>query len=65
MADVIFHNNGSVVGIEAVSDAAKDWIADNVTAEAYMWMGPTLYAESRYAYDIACGMRNEGFEVQW
>jgi hypothetical protein len=64
MADVIFHNSGSVVGIEAVSDAAKDWINDNVAAEPYMWMGPTLYAESRYAYDIAVGMRNEGFEVQ-
>jgi hypothetical protein len=65
MCDVRFVNHGSLVGIEAVSDAAKDWIADNVSAEGYMWIGGTLMAESRYAFDIACGMRDEGFEVQW
>jgi hypothetical protein len=65
MADVRFVNHGSLVGIHALSDEAKAWIDDNVTAEAYMWIGGTLMAESRYAFDIACGMRDNGFEVKW
>jgi hypothetical protein len=65
MADVRFVNHGSLVGIDAVSDAAKTWIDDNVTAEGYMWIGGVLMCESRFAFDIACGMRNDGLEVQW
>jgi hypothetical protein len=65
MVDVRFVNHSSLVGIEAVSDAAKDWIAENVEAEGYMWVGPVLMAEPRYAFEIAWGMRNDGMEVEW
>ena len=64
MVDAKFHHNGSLVGIVPITLAAQEWIAENVDAEGYMWMGSVLYAEPRYAYDIANGMADAGLTVE-
>ena len=64
MIDARFHNNGSLIGIVPITTAAQDWIDENVEAEAYMWMGPVLYAEPRYAHDIATAMAAAGLTIE-
>jgi hypothetical protein len=64
MIDARFHNHGSLVGIVPITMVAQDWIAENVDAEAYMWLGAVLYAEPRYAHDIATAMQSDGLTVE-
>lgn len=62
--DVRFYNQGSLIGIDARTQAAKDWIAENVQADGCMWLGHVLYAEYRYARTIADAMIADGFNVE-
>jgi hypothetical protein len=64
MIDARFHNHGSLVGIVPITTVAQDWIDENVDAEAYMFLGPVLYAEPRYAYDIANAMSAAGLTIE-
>lgn len=64
MTDARFHNHGSLIGIVPITMAAQDWIDEHVEAEAYMWMGPVLYAEPRYAHDLANAMIADGLTVE-
>ena len=63
--DVRFHNEGSLVGIEPLSDAAKAWIADNVEADGCNWLGKVLYAKPSYAHLIASAMAADGFDFDY
>lgn len=65
MIDARFHHHGSLVGIVPITIEAQEWIAENVDAEAYMWMGSVLYAEPRYAHLIASAMAGDGLEVEY
>ena len=64
MIDARFHNHGSLIGIVPITMVAQDWIDENVNAEAYMWMGLVLYAEPRYAHDIANAMAAAGLTIE-
>jgi hypothetical protein len=45
-----------------VSQAARDWIAENVSDDA-QWFGGALMVEHRYASDLAEGMAGDGLEL--
>lgn len=64
MVDARFHNHGSLIGIVPITQAGQNWIDEHVEAEAYMWLGPVLYSEPRYAYDIANAMRADGLTIE-
>ena len=61
--DVRFHNKGSLIGVDARTQAAKDWIAENVEAESCMWLGHILYVKPSYAHLIASAMAADGFNI--
>ena len=62
--DVIVNFQGSVVGFTPRTDAAREWIEDNVQAEDYQWMGPTLWVDHRYAGPLCDGMAADGLELR-
>ena len=53
-------DEGSVVGIAPVSEAARDWIDEKVHSESWQWMGGTLWIDHRYADPIIAGMIDDG-----
>lgn len=53
---------GSIIQIVAKSEAATDWINENVDAPPYMWNGVVLNVEHRYADQIVGGMLEAGLE---
>ena len=50
----------SVYGLTPITQAAKDWIKENVQAESWQWLGHTLVIEHRYISDIVQGMVDDG-----
>ena len=53
----------SVFQIVPKTNAAKDWIRDNVQYEAYQKLGEALCVEHRYIADLVAGMVEEGLRV--
>ena len=57
--DVVVSYHGSICLVEPISDAAKDWIAENVDPNA-QWFGNALVVEPRYVDDLVLGMIDNG-----
>ena len=53
--DVLVSNEGSVFLFRPVSEAAVEWIEENVSEDA-QFFGDALAVEARYASDLAAGM---------
>ena len=49
-------DQGTIVQVIAKSEAATDWINENVDAPDYMWNGTVLNIEHRYADAIIGNM---------
>ena len=62
--DIRIHQDGSMVGLEIVSDTAKTWVDENVDSEGYQWLGNTLWVEARFAGTVAHGAINDGLTVE-
>lgn len=52
-------DHGSIVAVLPLTDAARDWIDENIGDDA-MYFGPALAIEHRYAGDILYGMQEAG-----
>lgn len=63
--DVVVSGDGTLFAIRPLTDAARRWIDENVSAEGWMWLGNTLYVEHRYIADIVAGMEDAGLIVEW
>jgi hypothetical protein len=63
MADVIVENHGTIFLFDPKSQAAQDWIAENVPEDAQYFAGK-LAVEHRYAANIADGMRRDGLTLE-
>lgn len=57
-------DGGSLVGITPLTDAATDWIDENVASEGWQWMGRTLYVDARYAEPLVNGMIGDGLTCE-
>jgi len=64
MADVQVDNQGTIVAITPLSDAAREWLDENVKAESWQWVGDTLGVEPRYAGPILEGMQAAGLTLE-
>ena len=62
MADVEVRNEGTIFLFRPLTEAAREWLAENVDEEA-MYYGEFLVVEHRYADDLAQGMIDDGLEV--
>lgn len=57
--DIYLSDQGSVVGFTPVTDAGKDWIAENLETEDWQWAGVTLWVDHRPASHIILGIIND------
>ncbi len=63
MADVNIENHGSLVLIRPLTEAASDWLDENISEDAQHF-GGAVVVEPRYVEAIVEGMRNDGLEVR-
>ena len=61
--DVFVENYGSIFLFRPMTRAATDWISGKVQDDA-QWFGNALAVESRYALDLADGMRRDGLTLE-
>ena len=62
--DVAVSNHGSVILFAPLTKMAREWIADNVQAEGWQFLGGSLAVEPRFAFELAQGMKGAGLEVK-
>lgn len=60
--DVEVSNHGSVFLFALLTEAARDWVRENVSEE-HMMFGSSLAVEPRFALDLANGMKESGLKV--
>lgn len=61
--DVRVYGGGTVYTLTAETSAAKDWIAANVDAPDFAWLGKSLAVEARYVGPLVDGMVRDGLVV--
>lgn len=61
-ADVTVVNDGTLFLFTPQTDAAREWLQENVQEDA-MWFGGALVVEMRYAADLAMGLGSAGLKV--
>ena len=61
MTDVRVENHGSIVIIQPLTAAAREWLQENTNG---MWWGGGLACEPRYVNDLLDGMGNEGLSIE-
>ena len=62
--DVQIENCGSIFTFQPLTDAASDWIEQNVPTEPWQWMGGRMCVEHRFARNLAQGMLDDGLKVK-
>ena len=63
MPDVLIRNEGTIIQIIPETEAAKEWIDENVHSEPWQWLGPTLCVDHRMAGPLIEGMADAGLEL--
>lgn len=63
-ADVDVAGHGSVFVFGLKTDAAREWVNENVALEDWQWFGQSRFAvDHRYAAPLAHAMREAGLVV--
>lgn len=60
--DFIVSNHGTIFTLTPCTDAARDWLNDNVDTENAQWMGKALVVEHRFIDDILWGINQAELE---
>lgn len=63
MSDFRIFDQGSLVMVEPVTDAAKEWVDENVQLEGWQWLGPAFGVDHRMIVVLASAIAAEGFEM--
>jgi hypothetical protein len=61
--DFSVSNHGSIFLLEPHTDAAIDWVADHLPAEA-LTFGDAVVVEHRFISDIVTGIQADGLAVR-
>ena len=62
-ADVEIHREGSLFMVHHLTDAARDWVSENVSLEGWQWMGTRFACDQRYVENLVDGMVGDGLVV--
>ena len=65
MTDVTILNEGTLVGFQLNTLAARQWFEVNVGAEGWQWTGTILWVEHRYASALADGIAEAGLNLEF
>ena len=63
MSDFKIADHGSIITIRPVSEAARQWLAENVLSEPWQWLGGALCADHRLARDLVEEIVAAGFAM--
>jgi hypothetical protein len=63
MSDFLIADHGSIVTIAPISDAAKEWLDENVVSEPWQWLGGALCVGHRCAGDLIDAIEIAGFDA--
>lgn len=63
MSDFSISDQGSIFLIRPLNEAARQWLNENVVAEAWQWAQGALCVETRFARDLVREIVEAGFEV--
>lgn len=63
MSDFHIADHGSIITIRPVSEAARQWLDENVVAEPWQWLGGALCVDPRCARDLIDEITAAGFEI--
>jgi hypothetical protein len=64
-ADIQVEDHGTIFLFRTLTDAVREWVADNVQLEAYQrWGRYGFVVEHRYAGDIVEGIQADGLTVE-
>jgi hypothetical protein len=64
MVDVLVRNEGSVVIVTPQTDAAKEWVEENVETSGWQWLGGGFAVEPRMLDNLLEGMDADGLELE-
>jgi len=65
MSDIQVRNEGSIVLLEPLTDAAREWVEENIgSSNGYQPYWPTVVCEPRCVPPILSGMRFDGLEIR-
>ena len=64
IADVQLRHQGSLIGFDPLTQAARDWISEHLPDDVPI-LGHVTYVETRYADQVIDGMISDSLIVQW
>ncbi len=64
MVDLEYRDEGTVVVLRPVTEAAQAWIDENIISEGWQWLGNTLAVDHRYADAVLNGAQDAGLVVE-
>lgn len=62
MPDFRVTNHGSLWAVQPLTDAARDWLTDNIVGEN-QWIAGALAVEPRYVEPLLGGITDAGFTI--
>jgi len=62
--DFDIRDEGSIILLRPLTEAARIWVDENISREGYQPMYPTVVVEPRYIQPILDGLQAEGYTVQ-
>jgi hypothetical protein len=63
-ARIRVENQGSIILLRPLNDAAEAWLDDNVQTEGWQWFGGALATEPRMVLPVLEGFVADGGEVR-
>lgn len=63
IADLEVRNYGTVALIEALTEAGRKWLHENVYADSWQWLGDRLAVEPRFAGAVMASAADAGLGV--
>ena len=63
MTDFLIADHGSIITIRPASEAARQWLSENVVSEPWQWLDGALCVDPRCARDLIDEIAAAGFEI--
>jgi hypothetical protein len=63
MSDFTISDQGSIIQIRPLNDAARQWLDENVVSEPWQWVQGARCVETRFARDLIKEIEEAGFEI--
>ena len=63
MSDFQIADHGTVLSIQPLNEAARQWLDENVVSELWQWVQGALCVDAGFARDLIIEIAEAGFEV--